>query len=640
MLLLNIKKVLACLLLPLCVTASVHYPVSTINEKLLENADAVIRLEKLSFKLKDAGKAILSKHLVVTILNERGAQQYEDFITDYDKHTTVKEMKGYVYDQVGNEVFKLKKVDIVDIGATAYSTAITDSRKKVANFNLKQFSYPFTIEFYDEVETRNTMFYPAAIFVGEEHVSKEEQILEIHTPEQFEIRYKEINMQKTVQIEIEDGLKKYLWSAVNIAADVFEDYRPYSSLAKVITAPVTFSVENYNGTISSWNDIAIFYDKLNANRTILNDETKQKVLALVAQEKDTLKIINTLYQYLQNNTRYMSIQLGIGGWQTASAQEVANNGYGDCKALSNYFKALLELNNIKAYIVLIKAGSEAEFTDIDFPRFAFNHVICCVPFKNDTLWYECTSQQNVPGYLGSFTGNRKALLVQNSSGKLINTPIYEAKDNSIERIANIIIEENNRAQATITSNYTGIAAEELEYVYYQMNQENQRKYLQASVNFSMVKLNSFNIKNIHSRHFKMISELNLETKNILTQMGKTFLLKPYLWYTKSENLVLLKTRISPFYLNPIEFGKQEIDSVVFVLPSSITLTNVPLPALLETKFGTYRAEVMLKGKNLIYYRKLVLKDGLFAATDYKQWIEFNKKIDKLDRVEISLTKLE
>jgi hypothetical protein len=60
---------------------------------------------------------------------------------------------------------------------------------------------------------------------------------------------KRLICKKTVQIEIEDGLKKYLWSAVNIAADVFEDYRPYSSLAKVITAPVTFSVENYNGTI-------------------------------------------------------------------------------------------------------------------------------------------------------------------------------------------------------------------------------------------------------------------------------------------------------------------------------------------------------------------------------------------------------
>lgn len=635
----DLRNVICCLIFPILVKASVHYPVSTISEKLLENADAVIRLESLTYKIKDAGKAIESNHLVVTILNERGAKHYEEFITHYDKHTTVKEIKAYVYDHLGNEVFKLKKTDIADIGSTVYSTAITDARKKVTTFNLKQFAYPFTIDFYDEVETRNTMFYPSALFVGEEHVSKEMQMLEIHTPEQFEIRFKEINMQHPVEMDIEDGLKKYTWSVTDIAADVYEDYRPYNSLPKVLTAPVNFSVENYAGTISSWNDIAIFYAKLNENRTQLNDETKQKVLALIADETDTLKIINKLYQYLQNNTRYMSIQLGIGGWQTATAQEVANKGYGDCKALSNYFKALLELLNIRVYMALIKAGDDVEFSDLDFPRFSFNHVICCVPYKNDTLWYECTSQQNVPGYLGSFTGNRKALLIQNMGGQLVSTPIYKVQDNSLERVAKIRIKENNTAQATLTCNYTGIAAEELEYVYYQLNQESQRKYLQASVNFSLVNLTSFTIKNLNSEKFKMISALNLETKNILVQMGAGYLLKPNLWYTKSENLILLKARNSPFYLNPNEFRRQEIDSVIFDLPDKITLSKVPMPAIVDTKFGTYTAYVTMDGNKLIYYRKLILNDGLFPASDYKQWIDFNKKIDKLDRIEIPLSKL-
>jgi transglutaminase-like putative cysteine protease len=40
-----------------------------------------------------------------------------------------------------------------------------------------------------------------------------------------------------------------------------------------------------------------------------------------------------IYQYLQNKTRYISVQIGIGGFQPVTAADVDRLGYGDCKGI-------------------------------------------------------------------------------------------------------------------------------------------------------------------------------------------------------------------------------------------------------------------------------------------------------------------
>jgi hypothetical protein len=70
----------------------------------------------------------------------------------------------------------------------------------------------------------------------------------------------------------------------------------------------------------------------------LSEETKAKMKVLVGDEKIQKKALNLWL--CSKKSRYVSIQVGIGGWKPMLATDVDRLGYGDCKALTNYTKAL------------------------------------------------------------------------------------------------------------------------------------------------------------------------------------------------------------------------------------------------------------------------------------------------------------
>ena len=166
--------------------------------------------------------------------------------------------------------------------------------------------------------------------------------------------------------------------------------------------PKTFSYEGFQGDLTSWQTYGDFYKDLNKGRDELSETMKETVKDLIAGANTNSQKIEKLFSYLKKNMRYVSLQLGIGGFQTFDAKFVEKNKYGDCKALSNFMKAMLKEAGIKSFPVLVNAGEEVFYeVEKDFVFPMFNHVILYVP--DEDCWLECTSTANPPGYLGSFT---------------------------------------------------------------------------------------------------------------------------------------------------------------------------------------------------------------------------------------------
>src|SRR6201999_1135267 len=84
-----------------------------------------------------------------------------------------------------------------------------------------------------------------------------------------------------------------------------------------------------------------------------------------------------------------------------------------------------------------------------------NHIILCLPFKNDTTWCDCTSETIPFGYLGTFTDDRTVLACTPEGGKLMHTPKFTVNDNLIACKANAVLSADGSVTADINTTYKG-----------------------------------------------------------------------------------------------------------------------------------------------------------------------------------------
>ncbi len=404
------------------------YAVSKIAPALLKNANAVLRLEELRFEIISTKETRLKNHYVITILNEKG-DHWAEFSEYYDKHRELSSVEGILYDAYGKQLKRIKKKDLEDLSGVSGGTLMADDRIKRHNFYYRV--YPYTIEYDIEIENKSTLFFPMWSPQGGEGLSVENSSMSIVSDPNYQVRYKAFSYVGVPAITAEKNAKVITWSSKNMNAIIREPYSPqwHEITTVVIFGPTDFQMDDYKGNMKNWQDFGKFVYSLKQGREQLPDNVKQAIHSIADNISNPKEKIARLYEYMQKNTRYISIQLGIGGWQPFAASDVAAKGYGDCKALTNYMYSILKEAGIRSYYSLIRAGRSANYITEDFPSQQFNHVILSVPVLNDTVWLECTSQTMPAGYLGDFTSDRPALLIDENGGKMVRTPKYSMKEN-------------------------------------------------------------------------------------------------------------------------------------------------------------------------------------------------------------------
>jgi hypothetical protein len=316
---------------------------------------------------------------------------------------------------------------------------------------------------------------------------------------------------------------------------------------------------------------------------------------------------------------------------------VAEKKYGDCKALSNYMIALLKEAGIIGKYVEIYGGKNPPPFIEDFTFSQSNHVIACVPMGKDTVWLECTSQTASPGYMGSFTGNRKALIIDESGGHLVQTPVYKVADNVQVRLVKAVADGEGNLSAEINSSYSGLQQDFPHSLMYDASKEDREKYLNQMFNLPTYQVVKSNYKE-HKGIVPSVDEyLQITLSNYATITGKRFFLAPNLFGGASDRLMPDTARQYDYV---IKDPYRDIDSVEIKIPNGYKIETTPKDMLLQTKFGKYISSVKVLEDKVIYYRMMEQNSGRFAANEYSDLVLFYQQIAKADRARVVLVKPE
>lgn len=619
-----------------CSVLAQNYSTALIPDSLRKGSRAVLRESEMILEIKSPGRAVLKERNVYTVLNANG-DNLGGYTSWYDRFTSISDISGVLYDSLGRVIRKAKRKDMQDRSAEDGMSLATDDRLLEHNFYYQV--YPYTVDYQEEDEKDGILDFDDWLPLVNSGISTQHSKYVIIAPKDYSVRYLLLNGASEPVITEEKDKKVYTWEARNMPARKTEPHGPrWREIAPfVMVAPSDFEEQGYKGNMSTWTDYGKFIQQLRNGRDVLPDNVKQQVHALTDTIRDVHRKVYALYRYLQQNTHYISIQLGIGGWQPFPADYVATKRYGDCKALSNYMVALLKEAGIKGKYVEIRATEDAPPIIDKFSCSQFNHVISCVPLEKDTIWLECTSQTKSPGYMGTFTGGREAVLIDEDGGHLVRTPGYTAADNTQCRVVHAQVGADGDLDAAVSTRY-GCVRQELPHgMMYELSPEDRKKYLNE-----LFYLPTYSIVNSHYEeqqgpHPVVNEDLHVVASNYASVSGKRLFIAPNVFDRSRIRLPADSVRKYD-YIN--DNAHTDIDSVEIAVPSGYQVEAMPGPIDIDGPFGRFKTSIIFADDKLVYYRYLQQSAARYPPAEYASLVKFYEQLYQSDNQRVVLVKKE
>jgi hypothetical protein len=627
---------LSLLAAPLTIRAQ-NYNADLIPDSLRKGARAVVREHEIILEIKSPGKAIEKEHEVYTILNENG-DHLAQYVTAYDKFFSISSVSGVLYDASGKEARKVKRRDMQDRSYVDDMSLASDARWIEHDFYCK--SYPYTVDYQKETALEGIVAFSEWLPLQGSGFSTQHSKYVVIAPKEYTLRFLAVNGAPPPVITEDKDRKIYTWEANNLLARHGESSGPRwrEMVPYVLLGPSDFEVEGYRGNMATWLDYGKFVAQLWAGRDVLPQNIKQQVHTLTDTVRDVRRKVYALYNYLQQNTHYINVSLGIGGWQTFPADYVATKKYGDCKALSNYMVALLKEAGIPARYVVIRAEDGAPPMVEAFPSLnQFNHVITCVPLGKDSIWLECTSQTVSPGYMGTFTGGRKALLIDTSGGYVVWTPSYSAKDNTQCRVVRAQLNLDGNLEAEVNTMYQCVRQDMPHNMIDEWTGEQREKYLNSLFSLPTYSVDKSQYEEQKGPRPVVVEDLHVLAPSYAAATGKRLFIAPNIFDRSRTRLPADSVRKYDYITDE---AYTDIDSVQIAVPVGYQLESVPKDVTIDGKFGSYRSSVRFESDKLIYYRYLQQTARRYPPGDYGGLVNFYDQLYNADNSRVVLVKKE
>ncbi len=391
---------------------------------------------------------------------------------------------------------------------------------------------------------------------------------------------------------------------------------------------------------SGWADMGAWYEALSGPQREPDASVAQKARELTAAATDTFSKIRALAEFAQREIRYVSIQIGIGGFQPHPAPSILTNRYGDCKDKSTLLAALLQAVGIDSHFIVIH--TDRGVVDLQSPVSldSFNHVILAIRLPDDVpgagldslvrhprlgrlLVFDPTMPTTPLGRLPYYLQDNTGLLVAGGRGELLLLPRPAPESNVLDRRGQLVLTSDGALAGQIVETRRGAEADTLRYQIQSATEAERRKYLETflSRSFASFSLQGFEFKNLQDARADLVVSYRFVASGYAKRAGAYLVVRPRVVGNKAVDLASKgkNPRRYPIDLQTTGLARDEF---TIELPEGWTAESLTKPVALDAGFAAYSSRAEAAGRSIVYRREYRLIEPLLPASRYDEALRF------------------
>lgn len=551
-----------------------------------------------------------------TCNNYRTDVQVVEFYNDIE---TIDDINIYVNNSRKNTV--TPKYDYYNSDGVFYSDA------HVCYFMLPLLKQGTTSEVVFKKTTLDPRYFTSIYFMDNKEILEQEVKVIVPSWVDLEIKdynFEKFNIKKNVSRDGDETV--YTYTMKNIPAMSNERDAPGPSYYTPHVLVMCKSAEPKDEKIIYFKTVKEQYDWYKSLVAQIGNEektVKEKTLEIITGLKTDEEKVKKVYQWVQDNVRYIAFENGIAGFKPEKAQEVLRKKYGDCKGMANLLTVMLRSIGLDARKCWI--GTKHIAYDYSTPSLSVdNHMICAWMNKGKPVYLDATEKYIGFGEIAERIQGRQTLIENGNLYLLEKVPTATAQQNTATESRKFTIDGNNLV-GHVTQTWKG---ENKVWLLTGLNSIKQDRQENALKQFLSEGKTNFNISNLKIDNLSNYSadlkvEYDVVWKDILTTFDKD----TYLDADNRRNLDNFKIdtvkRKLPYWF---DFKNNLVFETEILLPAGKTISTMPEKLAIRQPGYSFNASYSNVSGKVIYKNEIILNHPEINPENFSQW---NKDIEQL-----------
>jgi transglutaminase-like putative cysteine protease len=514
------------------------------------------------------------------------------------------------------------KYEYYDADGTFYSDA------HVCYFKLPLLKKGSTSEVIFKKTTLDPRYFSTIYFMNEAPTDDQQIQLRVPSWMQVEIKefnFKNYNIQKDISTKGDETV--YTYSMKNIPAVSSEKaapgpgyYVPHILVLCKSAQPKDVKYNYFNTLKDQYAWYSSLVQQIGDDNKIVKDVTDGVVKGAATDEQK----VKAIYQWVQDNIRYIAFENGIAGFKPEKAQEVLRKKYGDCKGMANLLTAMLRSQGLDARRCWI--GTRHIAYDYTTPSLAVdNHMICAWMKNGKPVYLDATEKYIGYGEIAERIQGRQTLIENGSTYLLERVPVETYQQNTSTESRGFAIEGNN-LKGHVIKVWKG---ENKEWMLSELNDIKNEKQEQALKEYlsegkQNFEISNLKIDNLSNYNADLKVEYDVLWKDVLTSFDKDTYLEADNRRSFDNAEIDTAKRKLPYWFH---FKNNIIFETEIQIPPGKTVTTLPDKLLIKEPGYSFTASYTNKGGKIIYKNEITIDNSELKPENFKMW---NKDISQLN----------